>query len=401
MAKNPHAARSSLLSKIKPSYLVLLCATPFIIYLFLSSASYRDALTYVLPGLTYTLSVSILGYIVASILGLILAGLLMLKPGKRTLTQYLSAAIIMAALSVFFFTRAPATYALIGNPDEGRIAIIQGTPSRISDFIKSGAFLETTDPPTYNIRAVSDVAGVFERLESGVVTAALLPIDEVPADSAVLWETTFLPDRFRNPGVFLTFFSVFLLALTFAAWQGAEHPLTIFAELYIDLIRGIPMLVIVLFIGFVLPGALREVSGGRLDIKSDLLRGILAISLGYAAYMAEIFRAGIEAIPKGQTEASRSLGLSGWQTARYVILPQAIAIVLPPLGNEFIAMLKDTALLSVIGIGDVTRRAREYQARTLMLFPPYNTAAVIYIALTLSASSLLSSFERRTKRSTR
>jgi len=112
--------------------------------------------------------------------------------------------------------------------------------------------------------------------------------------------------------------------------------------------------------------------------------------------MAEIFRAGIEAIPKGQIEAARSVGLSVGQTARFVTLPQAVRIVLPPLGNEFIAMLKDTALLSVIGVGDVTQKARELGAATLNLFPPYNSAAVLYIVLTLAASSLLKSLERRT-----
>ena len=152
----------------------------------------------------------------------------------------------------------------------------------------------------------------------------------------------------------------------------------------------------ILFIGFVIPGALRDLTGGRIVIRHDLLRGVLAIAIGYAAYMAEIFRAGIEAIPKGQIEAARSVGLSVGQTARFVTLPQAVRIVLPPLGNEFIAMLKDTALLSVIGVGDVTQKARELGAATLNLFPPYNSAAVLYIVLTLAASSLLKSLERRT-----
>src|SRR5690606_146256 len=103
----------------------------------------------------------------------------------------------------------------------------------------------------------------------------------------------------------------------------------------------------------------------------------------------------IEAIPKGQIEAARSVGLSVGQTARFVTLPQAVRIVLPPLGNEFIAMLKDTALLSVIGVGDVTQKARELGAATLNLFPPYNSAAVRDIVLTLAASRLLKSLGRR------
>jgi len=99
----------------------------------------------------------------------------------------------------------------------------------------------------------------------------------------------------------------------------------------------------------------------------------------------------------GNSRRHAAFGLTGWQTARFVVLPQAIRIVLPPLGNEFIAMLKDTALLSVIGVGDVTQKAREFGAATLNLFPPYNSAAVLYVALTLSASSLLRWLERRTR----
>ena len=94
-----------------------------------------------------------------------------------------------------------------------------------------------------------------------------------------------------------------------------------------------------------------------------LTRGIIAIAIGYSAYMAEIFRAGIEAIPKGQIEAARTLGLREHQVARFVIIPQAIAIVLPALGNEFIAMLKDTSLLSILSIRDVTQRMKEFKPK--------------------------------------
>ncbi|MEC8236171.1 MAG: ABC transporter permease subunit, partial [SAR324 cluster bacterium] len=113
--------------------------------------------------------------------------------------------------------------------------------------------------------------------------------------------------------------------------------------------------------------------------------------------MAEIFRAGIEAIPKGQIEAARTMGLREWMIVRLVILPQAIKIITPALGNEFIAMLKDTALLSVLSIRDVTMRMREFQAATFLAFTPFNTAALLYVALTLAASSVLKTLERRQK----
>ena len=92
---------------------------------------------------------------------------------------------------------------------------------------------------------------------------------------------------------------------------------------------------------------------------------MIAIAIGYSAYMAEIFRSGIEAVPKGQVEAAQSLGLSRWLAARLIILPQALRIVVPPLGNEFIAMIKDTSLLSILSVRDVTQRMREFQVRQL------------------------------------
>jgi polar amino acid transport system permease protein len=211
----------------------------------------------------------------------------------------------------------------------------------------------------------------------------------------VLWRAHFLSTSLMQPALALIVFGVGILLLTFGAAQSGRHPLNIFAELYIDALRGIPMLVIILYVGFPLQGAIRDATGGLINM-SRLTRGVVAIALGYAAYLAEIFRAGIEAIPHGQTEAARSLGLTGWQTARYVVLPQALRIVVPPLGNEFIAMLKDTSLLSVLSVRDITQRAREFQAATFQVFPPYNTVALLYIGLTLAASSFVKWLERKT-----
>lgn len=388
----PRSTFRRLLARIKPSYLVLLALVPFVIYLFSTDESYQAALVFILPGLRFTLLVALFGYLVASVLGLLFAGMLLLRTGPRTLRNFLLLATAFLVVGALFFARPRATYVLVGEP-EGRVAILRGTPQHLRVAIEEGSFAEGATEREF--RSVPDAAAARERLESGVVTAAFLPEAEAPAGADELWRATFLPDAARNPAIFSVALALLLGLLTLGAWQSEEHPLAIFAELYIDLVRGIPMLVVIIFIGFVLPGALREISGGAIQINSDLLRGVLAIAIGYAAYMAEIFRAGIEAIPRGQVEAARSLGLTGWQTARFVVLPQAIRIVLPPLGNEFIAMLKDTALLSVIGVADVTRKAREFGASTLDLFPPYNTAAVIYVALTLSASSLLRWLERR------
>ena len=160
------------------------------------------------------------------------------------------------------------------------------------------------------------------------------------------------------------------------------------------------MLVIILYIGLPLAGAVKDATGGGIDM-TNMTRGIIAIAIGYSAYMAEIFRSGIEAIPRGQIEAGGSLGLSRWQTARLIILPQALRIVTPPLGNEFIAMIKDTSLLSILSVRDMTQRMREFQAASFLPFAPFNTAAILYVVITLGCASFLKWIERRTARENR
>lgn len=384
------------LKRIRPSYLILLTALPFVIYLFATVESYQRALSFIAPGLGTTLLVAVLGYAVACLLGLSLAGLLLLKLGRLTLLLFGFAALVLMVVSAFFFTRPQADYSLVGEPT-GRVAIIRGTPARLSELIRTGVFVPDSEPTPLAVRAVESPEAALERLVGGQVNAAFLPTALAPADQPVLWQVRFLPDSARNPALASLVLAVVLALLTFGALYSGHHPLAIFAELYIDMMRGIPMLVIILYVGFPLQAAIRDASGGLIDMAL-LTRGVIGLSLGYAAYLAEIFRAGIEAVPKGQIEAARSLGLSGWQTARFVVLPQALRIVMPPLGNEFIAMLKDTSLLSVLAIRDITQRTREFSAATFQVFPPFNTVAILYIGLTLAASSLLKWLERRTKR---
>jgi polar amino acid transport system permease protein len=384
------------LKRLRPSQLILLSVLPFVIYLFVSSVGYQSAMRFILPGIGTTILVAILAYLASSILGITLAGLLLLQLGEKTLRNFLIAGLVLSLASIFFFTRPMQDYTLVGSL-EGRVAIINGTPDRVADQIKARSFLENVDPgeSQVQVRGVSDVATALSRLQEGTVTAVFVPTAEAPADLPRLWQTTFLSDSARNPALLLLTFGIFLLLLTFGGWNSGHHPLAVFAELYVDLMRGIPMLVIILYVGFPIIGAIRDATGGVIDIPL-LVRGVVGISLGYAAYMAEIFRAGIQAIPRGQYEASRSLGLTGWQTARFIILPQALKIVIPPLGNEFIAMVKDTSLLSVLSVRDITQRAREFSSATFQTFPPFNTVAILYVILTLAASSLVKFVERRT-----
>jgi polar amino acid transport system permease protein len=174
-------------------------------------------------------------------------------------------------------------------------------------------------------------------------------------------------------------------------------PYTI-STLYVEVMRGLPMLVIVLYMGFAITPAIRDASSGWFTGAIDL-RGIpsaiIGLSIGYGAYLAEVFRGGIESIPKGQMEAARSLGMSYFQAMRQVILPQAIRVVLPPLGNDFIALLKDSSLISVIALPELLQRGRLWISRTFRAFEGYNSIALIYLVMTLLLSLLVRAIERR------
>ena len=163
-----------------------------------------------------------------------------------------------------------------------------------------------------------------------------------------------------------------------------------FAAVYVDFIRGTPLLVQIFLIYFALP----IVIGQRID---PFVAAITACSINSGAYVAEIFRGGIQSIDKEQMEAGRSLGMTWWQTMRFIILPQAFKRVIPPLGNEFIAMLKDSSLVSVIGFEELTRRGQLIIARTYGSFEIWLTVAFIYLVMTLSISRLVAYLERRYK----
>lgn len=162
---------------------------------------------------------------------------------------------------------------------------------------------------------------------------------------------------------------------------------------YIETMRGIPLLVLLLFIYFGLQG----VVGARWRIP-EFWAAAAAFGLCYGAYLAEVFRAGVESVDAGQTEAARALGLSSSQTLLHVVLPQAVRNILPALVNESVALLKDTSLASVIAIPEITQRARLEVARTYDTFRVWGIVAVIYLALTLGLSFLARRLERRGRR---
>ncbi len=350
-------------------------------------------------GVAITFRAAIFAYIFAAILGLIWVGLQSFKPKARTTVVYGCISLALLAMSAFFFLQPQVNYVLVGSTD-ARIAIVRGTPQAQADIIRFGEF-DGGNGQQYRIRSAPDADSALEQIETvDSVSGAFVPVEAHTQGYPVLWQTSFLPDKYRNPALTFAVFGFLLLTLTIGGAQHKLHPLAVGAEFFVDTIRGIPMLVIILYIGLPLAGAVKDATGGGIDM-TNMTRGIIAIAIGYSAYMAEIFRSGIEAIPRGQIEAGGSLGLSRWQTARLIILPQALRIVTPPLGNEFIAMIKDTSLLSILSVRDMTQRMREFQAASFLPFAPFNTAAILYVVITLGCASFLKWIERRTAREDR
>jgi polar amino acid transport system permease protein len=186
---------------------------------------------------------------------------------------------------------------------------------------------------------------------------------------------------------------VFGLVLAMGRISRNEIIYTI-ASLYVEIVRGVPLLVIIFYARFVIIPWADNTLGTEM-LRNPILPGVLPLALGYSAYMAEIYRAGIESIDKGQMEAARSMGMSYFQAMRYVILPQAIKRVLPPMSNESLAMLKDSALLSAIGVAELTYWGKTTVANTANTFLGWNTVAFIYLILGLILSLIVKWVEKK------
>lgn len=181
------------------------------------------------------------------------------------------------------------------------------------------------------------------------------------------------------------------------------------SSLFVEVVRGIPMLVLLYFISFVGAPALVNVANwlatplidagvmAEISIRqvNFTARAILALSIGYGAFISEIFRAGIESIEKEQREAAQVAGATYRQTMRYILLPQAVRNILPALGNELIAILKDSALVSVLGVQDITQLGKVYSASTFRFFETYSIVALLYLMMTLGLAMLVRWLEQR------
>lgn len=184
------------------------------------------------------------------------------------------------------------------------------------------------------------------------------------------------------------------------------------ARFYIEIIRGIPILVLLFYIAFV--GAPAFVAAYNVLIaplaKAGLVepmlvrdvslmwRAIIALMIGYASFIAEIFRAGFQSVDQGQIEAAKALGLSRFQRFRLVVFPQAIRVIFPPLSNDFVSMVKDSSLVSVLGVADITQMGKVYAAGSFRFFETYSIVTYIYLILTIGLSLGLRQIERWMRR---
>jgi len=210
------------------------------------------------------------------------------------------------------------------------------------------------------------------------------------------------PDPFREillfvPDGIATTFQVTILSIIFSLVVGLFAGLgrlsrikvvNRIATIYVEVVRGIPLLVQLFYIYYAL---------GKVVQLPRLTSAIIAMTFCYGAYMGEIFRAGIQSVPQGQMEAALALGMSRTQAIWKVIIPQTFRIILPPVGNEFIALLKDSSLVSILAVSDLLRRGREYASTSFMYFESYTVVALIYLIITLFLSKIVALMEKRLK----
>lgn len=251
-------------------------------------------------------------------------------------------------------------------------------------IILGGAFL------VYSFYADETYAKVFDFLKSGILTTIQVTL--------------------------IAYIIAIILGLLTGLGRVSKNPVIYtIATLYVQVMRGIPILVTILYVAFVIiPWAITQINslGGFLaglnllppknalvsltaQNVNFLYRAIIALAVSYGAFSAEIFRAGIESIGRGQMEAARSLGMNYFQAMRYIILPQAIRRVLPPLGNDFIAMLKESSLVSALGVRDITQLGKLYAASSFQYLQTYNSVAFMYLTMTVLLSLGVKFLEKR------
>lgn len=239
------------------------------------------------------------------------------------------------------------------------------------------------------ITSNADYANIFRALSDGVVTT--------------IWVTL------------VAFVLACLLGLLIALMRTSGQPVLVqVATFYTEFVRGIPILVFLFYVAFVgapativfanwLTAPLQSIGWmGPLTVRNfDLTwRAIVALMVCYSSFLSEVFRAGIEAVPNDQLEAARAFGFGQGHITRRIVAPQAFRIVLPPLGNDLVSMIKDSALVSSLGVQDITQLGKVYSAASFKFFETYNVVAFLYLTMTISLSLVVRWLERRLKRQT-
>jgi polar amino acid transport system permease protein len=228
----------------------------------------------------------------------------------------------------------------------------------------------------------------------------------------ILWPVPFRDIvLFARDGVLVTiivtvssYFLIVILGLLGGLGRLSKNKLVFgISTLYVEVVRGIPLLVQLIGWYFASPVIIHKLgvwlsSQSLIEYRANpIITAIVAITVCYGAYMSEIVRSGIQSVPKGQMEAARSLGMSHFQAMRHVVLPQAFRVILPPMGNEFISLLKDSSLVSVVAVADLTRRGRQFMAAHFNPIETWLMVALLYLVMTLIAARVVSYIEKRSK----
>ncbi len=257
--------------------------------------------------------------------------------------------------------------------------------------MKSAESHHTTKPSAHPHGWQQDDSALIPRERSlliawwiAIILAVVFIVGATVLKPKPYWEIV----QFIGDGLVVTF-QITIVSMTFALVLGLVAGLgrtatnsffNILASLYVEVIRGIPLLAQLFWIYYAM---------SRYIKLGPQVSAVLGLTICYGAYIGETFRGGIQSIPRGQMEAARALGLTRAQAMRYVIIPQAVRVILPPVGNEFIAMLKDSSLVSVLAISDMLRRGREYASRTFNYFETYTLVALVYLLVTLIFSRVV------------
>lgn len=334
----------------------------------------------------------------------------------REFPWWLVAILAFLAVMAFLIAPKPGPHMLI------RVTDVKGIEN-LDDIVRKDEMTVGVQPdgPAYElaleelsedrIQIFPQLADAIQPLITGDIDAVLL--DKTTArtftaeNEEVLTSTIAIANAYNEafififPGITTTLYLTlggFGLALVFGLLAGLgriSHNRLIrnIATTYVEFIRGVPTLVLILILSFVLVPAVTNSIGISTRNVSMELRAILSLAIIYGAFLAEVFRAGIESIPKGQMEAARSLGMTARHAMQYIILPQAVRNISPALGNDFIAMLKDSSLASVLAIRELTQRSRLYAGSTFRFPESYLVLTFLYLSMTLTLSLLLRWYE--------